>query len=81
MSVDVPKRLRGLKPGGDVEDRRVKNAVGGRLFGDLAVDAPRVDRFEVRGRLGAGAMGVVYEAHDPQLDRVVLERHRGRALE
>ena len=31
----------------------------------------RLDQFEVLGRLGAGAMGVVYEARDTELDRIV----------
>jgi sugar lactone lactonase YvrE len=31
----------------------------------------RIGRFEVRGRLGAGAFGTVYRAYDPQLDRDV----------
>src|SRR3712207_1194451 len=31
----------------------------------------RVGRFEVRDRLGAGAFGTVYRAHDPVLDRQV----------
>ena len=31
----------------------------------------RVDRYTIEGRLGAGAMGVVYAAHDPELDRRV----------
>src|SRR5689334_7891723 len=30
-----------------------------------------VGRFVVRGKLGAGAFGAVYRAHDPQLDREV----------
>jgi WD40 repeat protein len=37
-----------------------------------APDTPRqVGRFRVFGRLGAGAFGTVYRAHDPQLDREV----------
>jgi WD40 repeat protein len=31
----------------------------------------QVGRFQVRGRLGCGAFGAVYRAHDPQLDRDV----------
>ncbi|PCC75701.1 hypothetical protein SAMN02745121_00242 [Nannocystis exedens] len=33
-----------------------------------------VDRYIVLGRLGAGAMGVVYSAHDQELDRRVALR-------
>jgi serine/threonine protein kinase len=36
------------------------------------VEAPiRVGRFQVRARLGGGAFGTVYRAHDPQMDREV----------
>ena len=39
------------------------------LFGGEAV--VRVDRFELRERLGTGAMGTVWLAHDPELSRDV----------
>ncbi|MFZ5446304.1 MAG: protein kinase domain-containing protein, partial [Myxococcota bacterium] len=39
---------------------------------------PRIGRFIVKRVVGAGAMGLVVEAHDPQLDRVVaLKLRRG----
>jgi tRNA A-37 threonylcarbamoyl transferase component Bud32 len=56
---------------------------GHRLAGPTAADARakptrpaddlpgRLGRFEIRARLGAGAAGTVYRAHDPQLDREV----------
>jgi serine/threonine-protein kinase len=34
-------------------------------------DIAKLGRFEVRRELGKGAMGVVYEGHDPMIDRVV----------
>ncbi|MCB9565931.1 MAG: serine/threonine protein kinase [Myxococcales bacterium] len=47
---------------------------------ELAVGA-RVGRYVVLGRLGAGGMGVVFAAHDPELDRRIalkLLREGGR---
>jgi eukaryotic-like serine/threonine-protein kinase len=37
----------------------------------LAMTPQRIQRFEVIGALGSGAMGTVYRAHDPQLEREV----------
>src|SRR5262245_18904115 len=36
-----------------------------------ATNALRIGRFQIRARLGSGAFGTVYRAHDPQLDREV----------
>lgn len=56
--------------GDDVERDRVRARVKQGLFGGPP-DPVRLDQFEILGRLGAGAMGVVYEARDRELDRVV----------
>jgi hypothetical protein len=36
-----------------------------------ASDAPTIGRFRLRREIGRGSMGVVYEAHDPLLERTV----------
>lgn len=54
----------------DIERARVRAQVRRGLFGGPP-NPVRLEGFEILGRLGAGAMGVVYEARDPQLDRVV----------
>ena len=54
----------------DMEARRVRSAIEGRLFSGPATPI-RVGRYRITGRIGAGGMGVVYRAHDPELARDV----------
>ncbi|MFP2961352.1 tetratricopeptide repeat protein [Myxococcus sp. 1LA] len=52
--------------------------------GPLVAAGARLSRYVVRERIGRGAMGEVYAAHDPELDRRValkLLRPEGRHLE
>ncbi|MBV1860930.1 MAG: serine/threonine protein kinase, partial [Nannocystaceae bacterium] len=53
-----------------LETRRLRGALASKLF-DVVPEMPRIGRYEVRGLLGQGAMGTVYRAHDPVLDRMV----------
>jgi tetratricopeptide (TPR) repeat protein len=60
--------------GSDTVDTQVGDPTSGEA-GALGVDdlrrGARLGRYVVEDRLGAGGMGVVYVAHDPQLDRRV----------
>lgn len=74
VSSDVRTAIRAR----DGSDRRLRALVDERLFGGPAPPAT-IDRYRVTGRIGAGAMGVVYLAIDEQLGRQVavklLHRH------
>ncbi len=67
----IEGRLAAARPDQEgLERERLRAAMAARLLGD-DVAPPRLGRYVVTGQLGAGAMGVVYSAHDPKLDRDV----------
>jgi hypothetical protein len=72
-------RFEGHAAPDSIEADRVRLAVRARLL-EQSVPETRIDRHVVRERLGMGGMGVVYAAHDGELDRVVaIKLVRGAA--
>lgn len=54
----------------DVEARRARAAIEGRLFAGRPQEMV-IGRYRLQARIGSGGMGVVYRAHDPELERDV----------
>lgn len=87
MSEDLDSLLEGLGPesaaSDSLEDQRLRRLLRARLLDEALVET-RIDRFVVLEKLGSGGMGVVFAAHDEQLDRKIaikLVRHHDTAEE
>jgi len=66
----------------DTQRADIAIAAANREARDPLAAGSRIDRYQVIRRIGAGGMGVVYAAHDPELERdvaVKVVRPRGNA--
>ncbi len=78
-TADLETVVDGVDRARSVDAQRALDTVKARLLG-LHRDPVRLGRYTLLDRLGAGGMGVVYRAFDPELDRQVaikLIRHAG----
>src|SRR5687768_17326422 len=57
-------------PAAGYEEAAIQARLATKLF-DVAPVSVRIGRYEVVERIGAGGMGVVYSARDPELGRMV----------
>ena len=66
----VEAALGRLRDSKNVEATLARATIGSNLFGEPG-QAVRIGRFMLLERIGVGAMGIVYAAYDPELDRRV----------
>jgi serine/threonine protein kinase len=81
---EQPRRW--LRVDDELEIEAARAAIASSLFGSSSPPVKLIGRYALRRRLGAGGMGIVFEAHDPSLDRelaikVLHPRNDGRESE